>query len=166
MPDYKRKHMSEAIEIPVDKIKLSEQIHKRGNPDYQYKSKPNEDCLLIVRKCCGDYILMSGWGDYMECLLSGYKTVKAIICGKSKKEIFRQYSHTYIPIADVVIPRYMKKSCPKKWKLSRVYYRLGDKNQLDRPLTLTKDNVLIDGYTRYIVAKKIGMKFVPVLYAH
>lgn len=32
----------------------------------------------------------------------------------------------------------------------------------EQPIVLDKDNVLIDGYTTYLIAKQVGMKYMPV----
>lgn len=163
---FKRDHLSEAIKIPLSSIALVEAVHLRGNPNYQYKHKSPEDCLVVVRQATNGYVLVSGWADYQECLNEGYETVNAIVTNHTCGEFMRKFSHTYVPIERIVIPPHMEKSTPREWKLERVRKRLGTKNRLDKPITVDRDYVLLDGYTRYLVAKEIKLKYVPIIWCN
>lgn len=66
-----------------------------------------------------------------------------------------------IAISDVKILDSFKKSVPKKFKLERIKDYVNVYNNIDKPITLTEDGVLIDGYTRYLVAKELNIKTVP-----
>ena len=158
-----KKHKPQYV-ILVRDIKLTDEVHKRSNSHYECRHKPNEDCCVVVRKKMKGYALISGWADYMECVMQGYETVKAVICNDGIGKFMRQYGEKSLPLDDIVIPEYMSRTTPAPWKIERVIRRLGDKKKLDKPVTLNSKNELIDGYTRYLVAQEIGMKFVPVRY--
>lgn len=163
--DYKRVHAAEAVEVSVNEIKLREYVHKQGNPDYVYQHKSNADCLVIVHRTRDGYILVSGWSDYMECVNEGYETVRAIIANQKRGEYMRQYGTTWLPIDEIEITPTLAESQPKDWKIQRARDRLSNDGQLDKPLTLNKNKVLVDGYTRYLVAKEVGMEYVPIIYS-
>lgn len=151
--------------IPMEKVFLRETIHIKGNPDYKCRFTKQEDCCIIVRKVSNDdYILVSGWADYMDAKIQGFTTIKAIITDCRRDDFFRKYGASYICIDHITIPNFFRK--PKEWKLQRVRDRLGDKNKLDKPITIDQNNMLRDGYTRYLVAKELGMKFVPVIWCN
>ena len=158
---FKDSHMNEAITIKVASIKLTEQVHIKGNPNYVCQNKPQQECCVIVRRKHDGYALITGWGDYQECILHGYEYVRAIVVNRTKG-FLRRYGTDYISIDDIIIPDYMAKTTPTEWKMQRVIDRLGDKQKLDKPITLDHDHYLVDGYTRYLVAKQFGMKYVPV----
>ena len=162
---YYKEHKNEIIEIPMADIRLTEYVHKTGfyQPPKQHKSR--KDCIVLVRtRIDGKYSLVSGWDDFMECKRNGYYSVQAIVTNPHKGDFLRLYSTVYMPLEDIVIPEFMANTKPASWKIKRVRDRLGDKQQLDKPITIDHNNVLRDGYTRYLVAKEQGIRFVPVRY--
>lgn len=159
---YKKAHMGDAITIPVSEIQLTEAIHIAGNPNYKCVGKSSEDCYVIVRRKRNGYALVSGWADYTECVMQGYEAVSAIVVNQKRGEFMRQYGDTYIPITDIFVPENFAKSKPRDWKIQRVRDRLGDKKKLDKPITIDHNHYICDGYTRYLVAKELGIKYVPV----
>ena len=70
-----------------------------------------------------------------------------------------------IAISDVKILDSFRKSVPKNFKLERIKDYVNVYNNIDEPITLTEDGVLIDGYTRYLVAKELNIKTVPYIVA-
>lgn len=62
-----------------------------------------------------------------------------------------------IDISKVVVPIEFMQTVPAAHKMDKVkeYYKCNGK--LDKPIVLSKNNVLVDGYTRYIVAKENGL---------
>lgn len=148
-------------EIPVSSIKLMDVIHKRGNPKYEYKHKPNADCWVKVRQTKTGYTLVSRWADYMECLNEGYVRVGAEIV---EDGVVQRFGVKYLPFEAVKVPEFMQHTQPSEWKIQRARDRYATKKRLDKPLTLNADNYVIDGYTRYIVAQEVGMAYVPVIY--
>lgn len=159
---YKKAHMRDAIIIPISEIQLTEAVHIAGNPHYTCVRKSSEDCCVIVRRKHDGYALVSGWADYQECLMQGYDTVKAIVVNMKRGNFMRQYGDTYLPLSEIYVPENFAKSKPHNWKIQRVRDRLGDKKKLDKPITIDHNHYICDGYTRYLVAKELGIKYVPV----
>lgn len=66
---------------------------------------------------------------------------------------------------DVVkIPKGFAKHPPNEKKLQKVrdyYLKYGD---LDKPIVITNTNKLVDGYTRYLVAKEFGLISIPYIF--
>lgn len=62
-----------------------------------------------------------------------------------------------IDISKIVVPTEFMQTVPAAHKIDKVeeYYKCNGK--LDKPIVLSKNNVLVDGYTRYIVAKENGL---------
>lgn len=62
-----------------------------------------------------------------------------------------------IDISKVVVPIEFMQTVPAAHKIDKVkeYYKSNGK--LDKPIMLSKNNVLVDGYIRYIVAKENGL---------
>lgn len=94
--------------------------------------------------------------------MQGYDTVKAIVVNMKRGDFMRQYGNTYLPLSEIYVPEYFAKSTPRDWKIQRVKDRLGAKKKLDKPITINQDHYIVDGYTRYLVAKEIGMRYAPV----
>ena len=160
--DFKLKYKDKAIMIPLSKIRLVDEIHLKGNPAYECRHLPRSELCVIVRKAFDGYVLVSGWADYMDCIKSGYGKVKAIVTNYTHEHFLRIYGDTYLPITELKVPQCMAESTPKPWKLRRVRDRLGAKCKLDKPITIDHNKVILDGYTRYLVALEIGMVYVPI----
>ena len=160
---YYQENRERITEIPVSSIKLRDEIHRTGFSEYQYQHKSRDSLIVLVRRaCCDRYALVAGWDDYLEAKEQGFETIQAIIVNESHGEFYRQFSTVYVPLESLTVPVHMEKSKPAPWKLERVRNRLGKKVQLDKPITVDRNNVIRDGYTRYLVAKELGMKYVPI----
>lgn len=66
-------------------------------------------------------------------------------------------------LKDIVIPKDFQLKSPRIGKLiecARYFQKFG---ALDKPITVNKQGILMDGYVRYIVAKKMGLEEVPTI---
>lgn len=69
-----------------------------------------------------------------------------------------------IKLDDIVIPNKFKKHPPKINKLaSRIIYYLTN-HEFEAPIVVNNKFVLVDGYTSYLIAKKVGMKHLDVYF--
>lgn len=66
-----------------------------------------------------------------------------------------------ITITDVVILDGFKNTIPKESKLNRVREYISKYGEIDEPIVITQDNTLLDGYTRYLIAKELGFEEIP-----
>jgi hypothetical protein len=55
---------------------------------------------------------------------------------------------------------------PKESKINGMINYYNKNKQLDGPITLNSDNVLTNGFIRYLAAKKLGLKSVTVKKTH
>ena len=84
------------------------------------------------------------------------------------KKLFGIYEvgHKYwIPVDKIVItPDFAcTRIGTKKWRRKKhYYYRTGE---LESQIVLTKDFILLDGYSSYRIAKYVGIDKVPVVFA-
>lgn len=62
-----------------------------------------------------------------------------------------------IDINKVVVPTEFMQTVPATYKIEKVQEHYKSNGKLDKPIVLSKNNVLVDGYTRYIVAKENGL---------
>ena len=83
------------------------------------------------------------------------------------KQLLGKYEPGYeywIPIDQIVItPDFARTRIgEKKWKRKkRYYYQTG---QFESPIILTKDFILLDGYSSYRIAKYVGLEKIPVYF--
>ena len=70
-----------------------------------------------------------------------------------------------IKIEQIIIPDCFKNTKPKKYKLDNVKQYVKKHGKLNKPIVLN-DNYLVDGYTRYLVAKELGLKEVEYVYEY
>lgn len=65
-------------------------------------------------------------------------------------------------LKNVKISKQFKMSYPNTLKLmSKMEYYLRN-NKFEQPIIINKDNVLVDGYTSYIIAQMLNKKYVRV----
>lgn len=65
-------------------------------------------------------------------------------------------------INNIKIPKEFKEHLPTAHKMAfkRAYYIIN--NKFEQPIVLDKNNVLVDGYTTYLIEKERGTKYVQV----
>ena len=109
------------------------------------------------------------WGSIAieECLnskiLKGKDYINNLLAEQIKKqnEIIKEYlSHQVKNIKDIKVPKYFSKPNENKMLESWEYVK---KNGIFRtPIIIDKNNNLKDGYTSYLIAKKLDMKEICV----
>ena len=67
-----------------------------------------------------------------------------------------------LPLSEIKIQKAFEATPPKESKLNKVREFLKANSVLDEPIVITPDKTLLDGYTRYLVAKEANLLFVPV----
>ena len=70
-----------------------------------------------------------------------------------------------IKVSDIIVPKVLKESQPKDYKLSRIRNFVLKHGRLDKPIVINYDKVLTDNYIRYLVAVEQGLGEVPFMYA-
>lgn len=64
-----------------------------------------------------------------------------------------------IKINDIIIPQSFLDTNPSKYKLQRVKDYYNKFKELDKEISVNKNNILIDEYTRYLVAQEMGIPY-------
>lgn len=175
----KMAYASEAFDIPIDKIKLTEQIHSKGNP-IDIPEKDELLCVVRTIKNTDEYSLILGWADYHLAIRHEKKTIKAIIlnqhvsrdkfvylmtrCAVNNKPlesiIFRNRNTVIIPIDNIIISEDISVT-DLKIELARKFYESFGIFKV--PIIINKKNVIIDGYSSYFLARQLGMNSVDVI---
>lgn len=71
----------------------------------------------------------------------------------------------FVALDQIKVPEEFLKYQPTPYKTQLVIDHVKQSGILDEPITINRETkVLIDGYRRYIVAEKLEMKMVPVMY--
>ncbi|MGN0263925.1 MAG: DUF5839 family protein [Oliverpabstia sp.] len=66
------------------------------------------------------------------------------------------------PLKDIIISEDFKNTAPAEWKLQRKIEHYNETLELPEDIVINDENVLIDGYTTYLVAVRYGITHVPV----
>lgn len=82
-----------------------------------------------------------------------------------------QGTENFVHIDKVIITKKFKEKRPKEWKMLRCESEYLINGYLDSPVTLcevknSNKYILVDGYTRYLLAKRLGIKYIPVKYKY
>jgi hypothetical protein len=71
----------------------------------------------------------------------------------------------FVALDQIKVPEEFLKFQPNPYKTQLVIDHVKQSGILDEPITINQETkVLVDGYRRYIVAEKLEMKMVPVMY--
>lgn len=70
---------------------------------------------------------------------------------------------TMVDISDILISKTFRNSPPRQEKINRSIEYYKKHGTLDEPLKLLDNNLLIDGYARYLAAKECGAKILPCI---
>lgn len=163
--------------IPVSLIRMVSDVHLvMDMSKIRNLSKPIKDILVIVHKNDdGTYNLIVGWKDYIIAIRDGIKEIKAILVNETNRDEFLHTISTstdWVKLDNIHIPNCFTTHPPKKAKLNNYIndvriaikrYSLSD--YLDKkPIVIDNNNVLMDGYTRYLALKTLNYKDkIPVI---
>lgn len=81
------------------------------------------------------------------------------------KESPESTTKSILPIDKISIPPEFLEKNPSKAKTLPTIEYVKKTGQVEKPITINLDHVLIDGYRQYYVAKMLGLKEIPVLYS-
>lgn len=71
----------------------------------------------------------------------------------------------FISIEKISVPEAFLNSTPNPEKMQKVVDYIKRTGYLDEPITINRDTkVLTDGYRRYVVARKVKLELVPIVY--
>lgn len=157
--DYIREHYSNRRSISLDRIILTERIHQRGSANNLLPY--NENRTLIVQDLHnGKYALVSGWNTYQQAKIMGIISVNCLITELSRKEFTTFIGESYRKVKNIRVPRQFCKTMPSAEKVKKA--KENAENGIIRPITISKDGYVIDGFSRYLAAKELGIKSIPV----
>lgn len=156
--EFKKEYASQAVELFLDEIHLTDKVHQAGL--YIPNDKKPEDLLIVVRETSNEeYVLVCGWADYMEASARHLEKIRCIVVDeKSRAAFMHRYNNKYIKTAKIIIPECFAETIPssEKVKAKVEYYEKHGKFQ--KPITISKNNILVDGYINYLIAKEKGIK--------
>jgi len=78
-----------------------------------------------------------------------------------------------VDIRNIIIPPTFAQTEPQSWKMSRCQKRYHQSGHLDSPISVIPETnedgkstklLLVDGYTRYLLARYIKLKEIPIKY--
>ena len=158
--DYIREHYSERVMIPMRKIKLVENVHKKGK--YEVKDIPAEKLTMIVRDLHdGTYGLVTGWRAYQECRAGDEGIGYCLVIKDNRVDFIGKYGETTKKVSNIKIPNGFRKSHISAEKVEKAK-KNAEIGKLE-PITLSRDGFVIDGYSRLVAAKELGIDKVPVV---
>lgn len=155
--EFKKEYASQAVELFLDEIKLTEKTHKSGL--YTPNNKKPEDLLIVVRETPNEeYSLVCGWADYMEASARHLEKIRCIVTEDSRAVFMHRYNNKYIKTAKIIIPECFANTVPsaEKVKAKMEYYE--KHGRFEKPISISRDNILVDGYISYLIAKEKGIK--------
>ena len=65
----------------------------------------------------------------------------------------------WVAISDIIIPDVFANTKPRQYKIDKIRNYYLEYGCVDKPVTVNGNNVLIDGYIRYLVLKENGAMY-------
>lgn len=173
---------AQVTNINISDVFLKEIIHKNSTVNFdkeiskaQSKNLTQFDRPIIVKQEDNlQYSLVSGYKKYCIAKALNHEQIPAIIITESRLELKRKtdfinsdFNHVYnsYNIDDIYIPLEFMASHPSKDKIKNCVKYYKKHKKFDKPIVITKAGLCIDGYIRYLIALRLGVKRVPVIIA-
>ena len=164
------KASKEKVTVKVSDIFLKEKIHLSAKVDFsdlaerlRNKNVTELSNVLVVKaENNNTYSLISGYKGYTLAKLLNIEHINVIIVNISRREYISQLKadKTIIDIDDIKIKKNFKYVSTEKVNNAKEYFM--QHNKFDNPIVLDFKGILLDGYSRYIAAKELGLKQVEV----
>ena len=168
-----------AINVKLKDIGIMYDIHNKGkfNPTIANEYTRLLPCVVNKIDVDGEdkYILIANWYayTYLRYLNLFNADVKCIVIEENREDFFKmlstlEYSELCYEenIDNILITKEFNSHLPKESKINGMINYYNKNKQLDGPITLNSDNVLTNGFIRYLAAKKLGLKSVTVKKTH
>lgn len=68
-----------------------------------------------------------------------------------------------IKISDVIIPKKFIRSTPRSDKVEKIKCYVERHNEIDKPIVINSNRVLVSNYIRYLIANQYGFKEIPFI---
>lgn len=157
---FRKTYAGNAVSVPLDKIFLTEDIHKENKNVENLNSEP----MCVVRKIDdGMYSLVIGYRDYMIAKRNGNTSIKAIIVpDKSRVDFLHSLDIT---------PEFWDTSTlhePKDWtypavdKIRSCQQNFNAIGIFGKSVVITPTGKILDGYSAVCAARLLGVNKIPV----
>lgn len=160
-------HREQVETIQMSKIILTEKIHQWGVLCGDPNTK-RDYCIIVrpfhIKDDEEKYSLVCGWADYQMAKKAGIENIPCLIVD-TNREKFMKYlrnipdniTYTQTKLSTIKIPDNWTKRKPRNSKVNNCenfYHRYGRFGTL---ITLNSDGWIVDGYTRYLAAQRLGL---------
>ena len=180
---FYKDNKNRAILIPMNKIILTEKIHKKHrlalDKEKQLANSKTEKYIICHKQENTDkYILITGWSKYKYAKKQNEEKINAILVEEKTRDdfieaiqsnnietMYRNYIEKEINIDDIIISENFKKSQPSNEKIQKACDYIKTYNTIEPIIckeTESNKYICIDNYTRYIAAKQLKMSHVPI----
>ena len=159
-----------SINIKLTDIILEYDIHNTG------KFNPGDDYVKIlpcvVKKKDDKYVLIANWYAYTYFRYLNLLNTKitCIVIDEDRDTFFNNLEKlsyhkllTTINIDKIIIPNSFNHHLPKDSKINSIINYYNKNKKFDRLIKVNSNNVIIDGFARYLAAKKLGLKNIDVI---
>jgi len=159
-----------SINIKLTDIILEYDIHNTG------KFNPGDDYVKIlpcvVKKKDDKYVLIANWYAYTYFRYLNLLNTKitCIVIDEDRDTFFNNLEKlsyhrllTTINIDEIIIPDSFNYHLPKDSKINSIINYYNKNKKFDRLIKVNSNNVIIDGFARYLAAKKLGLKNIDVV---
>lgn len=158
--EFKKEYASQAVELFLDEIHLTEKTHQSGL--YTPNDKKPEELLIVVRETPDEeFSLICGWADYTEASTRHLNKIRCIVTEDSRAAFMHRYNNKYIKTAKIIIPQCFAETIPSAGKVKAKMEYYEKHGRFEKPITISRNNILVDGYINYLIAREKGIKKLP-----
>lgn len=146
----------------ITKKTIKEQkIMVQGEPTLDV---PVDDCPGEIGVICFQVSILPEKKKSIESVKASQESVKEEVTAEEKPK-GPEGTEDFVSLENIIVPEAFLNSTPNPEKTQQVVEYVKRTGYLDEPIMINRDTkILTDGYRRYIVAKKVEMDLVPVVY--
>lgn len=155
-------HKENLFNIDIDNIELLNSIHTEGQIDLSKELKPyikhnkvmNEPVIVYPLDCSDKYNLLMGWKGYQIAKALRQSSIPAVIYLKTRKQLLNEIQFvepfSVVSTSSLKIPARFDMHPPKKQKLDEIHKYYLDRCAPMKPIIVSSDMTIIDGYAQYV----------------
>lgn len=171
--NFRKENECNVQQISLSSIFLKENVHIKAQKyvtlkhlvcKYIANNKIVFHPMVVYENNNDTYNLVLGYKSYIIANGICQDTVNVIVIDKSRRNLLKSIGckdgYLVMKLSSLIIPSVFDMTIVKKNKLEKIKEYYYKNHSLDKPITITKDNIIIDGYARYVFARNFELETV------
>jgi hypothetical protein len=167
--NFRKENEKNITKLPLSSISLKYKNHlnarskfKKTIARYIDENTLVDKPLVVNKNDDGTYNLVLGYKGFMVANGINQEEINVIMVKNVSRNSFLRsikykFNYEVIKVSELKVPDSFANTVVKQNKMECIKSYYSKHHTLDKPVTITKDNIIIDGYARYVFVKNIGL---------